>query len=140
VNVADLKPDTLYRPTRPAVGLPNAYALMLPERRVTQLLKRLRGKMNRNSASTSDLRALRAADEAAEGEGVVLEVFARYLSQAGHRVELRRYLGLRFKTHDGQTETVALRAVKSKPGYTKGTTSVVAPSNKQEEENATVQP
>ena len=144
MNVADLKPDTIYRPTRSAVGMPNTYAYVLAPKAVQRLARRL---AKRTRLSTSDERAKLAALDATAGNGVVLEIFSRYLSRKPdgrtERVQLRRYLGLRFETTDGQPVTAALRAVKSKPGYAKGTTSAVAPSNKEkkeEEPDATVQP
>jgi hypothetical protein len=125
MNVSDLKPAT------------NALVLSAP--RVKALARRLTKKLR---PTTADTRALCGAVAAINGDGVVLEVFGRYISQpSGDRVEMRRYLGLRFETHDGKPATVALRAVKSKPGYTQGTKPVEPPSNKQKEEcDATVQP
>ena len=140
MNVTDLKPDTVYRPTRSAVGVPNAYALVLSAPRVKALARRLTKKLR---PTTADTRALCGAVEAVNGDGVMLEVFGRYISQpSGDRVELRRYLGLRFENHDGKPATVALRAVKSKPGYTQGTKPAEAPSNqeKKEESDAPIQP
>lgn len=141
MNVTDLKPGTIYRPTRSAVGMPNTYAYVLAPKAVQRLARRL---AKRTRLTTSDERAKLAALDATAGNGVVLEIFSRYLSRKPdgrtHRIELRRYLGMRFETHDGKPVTAALRAVKSKPGYATGTKPAVATSNKQEEPDATVQP
>jgi hypothetical protein len=103
-------------------------------KRVTALAKRLG---RRTSLTTADVRARLAALDAMTGDGVVLEIFSRYM-RGTERVEQRRYLGLRFRTLDGALAEVALRVVKAKPGYTR-TNSTASPSNQQEKPDATVQ-
>jgi hypothetical protein len=115
MKVSELKHGVMYRPTRRQRGLPNTYMMLLVMPRVRALARRL-GKRGR-SLSTADERTRIAALSAIEGDGVVLEVFTRYTSSEGERVETKRYLGLEFYDIDGHPREVALRAVKTAPGY-----------------------
>jgi len=115
MKVSELQHGVMYRPTRRQRGLPNTYMMLLTPTRVRALARRL-GQRGR-SLSTADERARIAALSAIEGHGVVLEVFSRYASSEGQRVETKRYLGLDLNDIDGHPREVALRAVKTAPGY-----------------------
>ncbi|HEY5657135.1 MAG TPA: hypothetical protein VIY27_05055 [Myxococcota bacterium] len=114
MRVRDLKLGVLYRPTRRQRGLPNTYMLVVPKKRLLSLEKRLRARGT--ALTTADDRARVAAAVALAGDGVVLEVFSRYMS-GEQRIETKRFLGLDYEDIDGHPREVALRAVKAPPGY-----------------------
>lgn len=106
VRASDLEPGKIYVPTRPRSGFPNTFYLVLEDKAVRRVTKRL------SQRTRLDARDARTLASALRGD-VILKRVARRVSDDGRRVETTQLLGLR------PADEVRLRSVKHKPGYTR---------------------
>ena len=116
IHATELQSESIYRPSKSSTGMPNTYYRVVPAAKVKKLAARL-SKKGYKAMSAQDVIALQAAQAAETGEGVLMEVFCRFLTLVGERKETRRYMGIPLHDKKGKPFACALREVQAKPGY-----------------------